>query len=264
MADVFSFPLLRVAVFAAVLAALLLAEALQAGPNPPSRRGARWPGNLLLGACDVAVARLLLPLGLAGVALWAQARGIGLFSGLAWPRWLEFALALLLLDLAIYWQHRLLHVLPWLWPLHRVHHTDTTLDATSALRFHPFEIALSLAIKLALVLAFGVPAAAILAFEILLSSFALFTHANLALPSPLDRVLRWLLVTPTMHRVHHSNLANEQRSNYGFHLSVWDRLFRSYRVQSRLQPQPFGVAGVGVGETDRLPALLREPLRRRD
>lgn len=263
MSDLFSPMILRVAIFVGVLGLLLLAETLQAGPNPPSRRGARWPGNLLLGACDSVVARLLLPVGLAGVALWAQARGIGLFNALAWPPWLEFALSLLLLDLAIYWQHRLLHALPWLWPLHRVHHTDTTLDATSALRFHPFEIALSLAVKLALVLALGVSASAILAFEILLSSFALFTHANLALPPRLDRALRWALVTPTMHRVHHSTLDAEQRSNYGFHLSLWDRLFRSYRVQSRLQPQPFGVAGVGIDETDRLPALLREPLRRR-
>lgn len=263
MSDYFSPMILRTAIFVAVLGLLLLAEALQAGPNPPSRRGARWPGNLLLGACSAVVARLLLPVGLAGVALWAQARGIGLFNALGWPSWLEFALALLLLDAAIYWQHRLLHAWPWLWRLHRVHHTDTTLDATSALRFHPFEIALSLAVKLALVLAFGISAAAILSFEILLSSFALFTHANLALPPSLDRVLRWLLVTPAMHRVHHSTLEAEQRSNFGFHLSLWDRLFRSYRVQSRLQPQPFGVAGVGLDETDRLPALLREPLRRR-
>lgn len=253
----------RIGIFLAVLAVLALLEAAVGGPNPAPRRARRWPGNVALVLLDTLLTRLLLPAGAVGVALWAQARGIGAFNLTGWPAWLEFALALLLLDLAIYWQHRWLHTVRWLWPLHRVHHTDVTLDVSSALRFHPLEIVLSLAFKAALVLALGIAPEAVLAFEILLSSFALFTHANLALPARLDRALRVLLVTPAMHRVHHSTRGEEQHRNYGFHLSLWDRLFDSYAERARDVPQAFGVAGVAEADTARLPALLREPFVRR-
>lgn len=255
----------RLALFAAVLCVLALLEALRPGPNPPLRRGRRWPAHLGLALIDTAVARLLLPAGAAGAALWAQAQGIGLFNVLgntlegALPLWLEWALGLLLLDLAIYWQHRWLHAVPWLWPLHRTHHTDTTLDATSALRFHPLEIVLSLLYKMALAVALGLEPALVLAFEALLSSFALITHADLALPPRLDRALRRVFVTPAMHRIHHSTHIDEQHRNYGFHLSVWDRLFRSYAAEARDRPQDFGVAGTSVARATGLWALLREP-----
>lgn len=253
----------RAAIFLSVLAVLALLEVLLRGPNPPPRRARRWPANAGLVLLDTLLARLLLPAGAVSAALWAHAHGFGLFNLLAWPAWLEFALALLLLDLAIYWQHRLLHALPWLWPWHRVHHTDATLDATSALRFHPLEILLSLAFKVALAVLLGIAPLAILAFEILLSSFALVTHANLALPPRPDRALRWLLVTPTMHRVHHSTHLEEQHRNFGFHLSVWDRMFGSYAAQSRDTPQTFGVAGVDDDDATRFTSLLREPFVRR-
>lgn len=253
----------RVAIFIAVLGVLGLLEVLLCGPNPAPRRARRWPANAGLVLLDTLLARLLLPAGALSAALWAQARGIGLFNWLAWPTWLEFALTLLLLDLAIYWQHRWLHVAPWLWPLHRVHHTDATLDATSGLRFHPLEIPLSLLFKVALAMLLGIAPIAMLAFEILLSSFALVTHANLALPSQLDRALRWLLVTPTMHRVHHSTRVEEQHRNFGFHLSVWDRMFGSYAAQSRDTPQTFGVVGVAGDEASRFTSLLQEPFVRR-
>lgn len=255
--------LARLAIFLAVLLTLALLEAWLGGPNPPPRRARRWPANMGLVLLDTLLARVLLPTGAIGIALWAQARGIGLFNAVGCPRWLEFALALLLLDAAIYWQHRLLHALPWLWPLHRVHHTDVTLDATSALRFHPLEIVLSLAIKCALVAAFGIAPLAVLVFEILLSSFALVTHANLGLPARFDHALRWLLVTPNMHRIHHSTRIEEQHRNYGFNLSLWDRLFGSYARDAKDTPQPFGVGGVGEGEAIPFVRLLREPFVRR-
>lgn len=252
----------RAAIFLGVLVALALLELAVGGPNPPPRRARRWPANAGLVLLDTALARVLLPAGAVGAALWAEARGVGLFNRLDLAPWLEWGLAIVLLDLAIYWQHRLLHAVPWLWPLHRVHHTDTTLDATSALRFHPLEILLSLAFKVALALVLGVAPVAMLAFEILLSGFALVTHANLALPAGLDRIVRWVLVTPTMHRVHHSVRVREQRSNFGFNLSCWDRLFRSYTVQSQDAPQAFGVAGVDVERATRFTRLLREPFVR--
>jgi sterol desaturase/sphingolipid hydroxylase (fatty acid hydroxylase superfamily) len=253
----------RLGIFLNVLIMLTLLKARLHEPNPAPDRARRWPANAGLVLVDTLLGRVLLPAGAVGAALWAQSRGLGLFNALAWPAWLEFALALLLLDLAIYWQHRLLHVVSWLWPLHRVHHTDATLDATSALRFHPLEILLSLAYKAALAIALGIAPLAMLVFEILLSSFALVTHANLALPARLDRVVRWLLVTPTMHRIHHSVHGAEQRSNYGFNLSLWDRAFRSYSADHRDPVLRIGVAGVGGERTRRFLALLREPFVRR-
>jgi sterol desaturase/sphingolipid hydroxylase (fatty acid hydroxylase superfamily) len=253
----------RLWLFLALLAILSLAERLRPGPNPPQRRAQRWPAHLLLVALDTLLARLVLPAGAFGAALWAQSAGVGLFHLRpdALPMWLEATLAVLLLDLAIYWQHRWLHALPWLWRMHRVHHTDTTLDASSALRFHPLEILLSLAYKCALAIALGVDPAVLLVFEALLSSFALITHANLSLPPRLDRALRWVLVTPAMHWIHHSTHRDEQQRNFGFHLSAWDRLFGSYAAHPRDRPQNFGVEGVGMTRATRVVDLLREPFR---
>src|SRR5262249_1541785 len=154
---------------------------------------------------DTLMLRLAFPLLAVGAAVAAEARGLGLFNRVDWPASLEFAGALLLLDLAIYWQHRVLHLVPVLSRLHRVHHSALRFDVPTGVGFHPFEIALSMAFKLLLVVLLGPPALAVLVFEVLLSSGALFTHADLALPPRLDRALRWLVVTPSMHRIHHSN-----------------------------------------------------------
>ena len=169
---------LRGGIFLGVLLALVFLEAVIGGPNPPAMRGRRWPANVGLILVGTLLARLALPVGVVGVAAWSQARGVGLLNQFDLPASLGFALALVLLDLAIYWQHRLLHAWPLLWRLHRAHHLDVTLDATSALRFHPLEILLSLAFKVALVVALGVTPLAAMVFEVLLSSFALVTHAN--------------------------------------------------------------------------------------
>ncbi len=252
----------RLGVFLALLALLSLIEGLRPGPNPAQRRTQRWPVHVALVALDTAIARLLLPAGAVGAALWAQSMDWGLFNQAdALPLWLEWALGLVLLDLAIYWQHRWLHRVPGLWRLHRVHHTDTTLDASSALRFHPLEILLSLLYKMSLAVVLGIDPWILLVFEALLSSFALITHANIALPPRLDRILRWVLVTPAMHWIHHSTRRDEQQRNYGFNLSIWDRLFGSYAQDSCDAPQTFGVTDVDEVRATRFTALLREPFR---
>ncbi len=261
--DIGEATLWRLWLFIGLLATLSLAERLRPGTNPPQRRAQRWPAHLTVVALDTLLARLLLPAGAFGAAMWAHSAGVGLFNLQpdALPMWLEAVLSILLLDLAIYWQHRWLHAVPWLWRLHRTHHTDTTLDATSALRFHPLEILVSLAYKCALAVALGVDPAVLLAFEALLSSFALITHANIALPPRLDTALRRVLVTPAMHWIHHSTHRDEQQRNFGFHISVWDRLFGSYAAHPRDQPQTFGVEGVDVARGTGVVDLLCEPFR---
>ena len=251
----------RLWLFLGLLATLSLAERLRPGTNPPQRRAQRWPAHLAVVALDTLLARLLLPAGAFGAALWAQSAGVGLFNlpAIAFPWWLQALLSVLLLDLAMYWQHRWLHAVPWLWRLHRTHHTDTTLDATSALRFHPLEIILSLVYKCALAVVLGIDPAVLLAFEALLSSFALITHANVTLPPRLDAALRWVLVTPAMHWIHHSTYRDEQQRNFGFHLSVWDRLFGSYASAARDAPQTFGVEGVNIARATGVIDLLLEP-----
>jgi len=177
------------------------------------------------------LARLILPAGLAGLALWADGANIGVFNNLDLPLWLVFAVSLILLDFATWFQHWVTHQVPLLWRLHRVHHTDPEIDVTTALRFHPAEIIVSLVWKGAVVVALGVPALAALWFEVLLNALAQFNHANMKLPLWLDRILRLLIVTPDMHRVHHATDRAEHDRNYGFCLSIWDRLFGQYKAQ---------------------------------
>jgi len=206
-------------------------EALFPRRSRVQKRGARWFTNIGLTIIDSLALRLLGPLIAVSVVLWAQARSIGLFNLTDWPLWLEFALAFALLDLAIYFQHIATHKIPLLWRLHRVHHADRDLDATSGVRFHPVEIMLSMLYKSVLVLLIGPSLIALIVFEIALNGSALFNHANLKLPLWLDKGLRLFIVTPDYHRVHHSIIPAETDSNYGFCFSVWDRLFRTYTPQ---------------------------------
>jgi sterol desaturase/sphingolipid hydroxylase (fatty acid hydroxylase superfamily) len=251
---------LRLAVFAAVLIALLIAQLRWPfrGDGRDWRRALRNAG---LVAAGTLLLRVAFPLLAVAFAIEVASQDRGLFARIEAAPWLEWLLAVVLLDLAIYWQHRLFHAIPWAWRLHRVHHSDLRFDVTTGLRFHPFELAASMAIKLGLIWLLAPPPTAVLAFEILLSAGALFTHADIALPPAVDRRLRWLLVTPSMHRVHHSVLREETDSNYGFHLSIWDRLFRSYRAQSA-RPERTMPIGVGLYTEPRqqtLPALLIQP-----
>lgn len=219
-------------------------------------RGRRWPTNLtitLLNTVALRVLAVLLPLLAIGAALDAQAHGWGLFNRLDWPGWLELVLAVLILDLAIWAQHLVTHKVPLFWRFHRVHHADRDMDVTTGFRFHPVEILASMGLKIGIVYLLGPSALAVLVFEILLSGTALFNHSNLALPAWVDRLVRLVLVTPDMHRVHHSIHREEHDSNYGFALSVWDRLFRTY------VPEPkagHDAMTVGLEWQDERPARL--------
>ncbi len=219
---------IRVGAFGAIFLVMLLWE-LRAPRRPLSLpRIRRWPANLGLFLVNTLVLRLLFPAAAVGLALSAEAGGLGLFNLVGWPLWLELLLAIVMLDLAIYLQHVLMHRVPLLWRLHRVHHADLDFDLTTGSRFHTIEIVVSMLIKWCVILLLGPPALAVLIFEVVLNGMAIFNHANVSLPAALDRILRFLFVTPDMHRVHHSVERRETDSNYGFNLSIWDRLFRTY------------------------------------
>ncbi|HXF53822.1 MAG TPA: sterol desaturase family protein [Hyphomicrobiaceae bacterium] len=228
----------RFAAFAGIFAAMALLELAVPRRELSAPKGRRWLTNLSIVAIDSLLVRLMgtlaVPLVAVAAALWAEAQRIGLFNVLAWPDWLEVVIALVVLDFAIWLQHLASHKVPVLWRLHRMHHADLDVDVTTALRFHPIEIALSMLWKIVWVLLLGASALAVLLFEVILNGCAMFNHANIELPQRVDRLLRLLLVTPDMHRVHHSVRDREHDSNYGFNLSLWDRLFSTYT------PQPEG------------------------
>lgn len=222
---------LRLGVFFAVLGTMAFWE-LQA-PRRVSAlpRWQRWPGNLGIVALDTFLVRLLIPVAGAGTATLVAAEGWGLFNQAQIPSWVAVLLSIILLDLAIYGQHVLFHAVPALWRVHRMHHADLDFDVTTGVRFHPVEIVLSMLIKLGVIVLLGVPAMAVVLFEILLNATSMFNHGNVRLPAAVDRVLRLAIVTPDMHRVHHSIKRRETDSNFGFNLSLWDRLFGTYRAQ---------------------------------
>jgi len=223
----------------------------------------RWTSNFGLIASATLLSRLIFPFAGVGTALWAEANHVGMFHFLPWPQTLEIFLALVMLDLAIYWQHRLFHIFPFLWRMHRAHHSDLGYDTSLGIRFHPFEIALSQAYKLGWVLLLGVAPIAILIYESLLMGFSLFTHADIRIPLKLDAVLRKLIVTPDFHRVHHSVHRMETDSNYGNILSLWDRLFSSYCSQPRdgHETMQIGLHEFRTAPEQKLGALLIQPFR---
>lgn len=256
-------PVLRLTAFAGVLLAMMVWELASPRRRREIPRLVRWTNNLALVVIDTAVLRLAFPLLAVALALWAQESGWGLFNLFGAPLWLAVPLSVLLLDLAIYGQHVLFHKVPVLWRLHRVHHADLEFDVTTGLRFHPGEIVLSMLIKLALVAALGAPALAVLLFEVLLNATSMFNHSNIRLPLGLDRVLRLIVVTPDMHRVHHSVLRHETDSNYGFNLPWWDRLFGTYRAQPEAGHEAMTI-GIGQFRTPRdmwLDRMLLQPFR---
>jgi len=255
--------LIRLAAFAGIFAVMAAWEILAPRRDQKLGRRTRWSGNIGIVIVDAVLVRLVFPITAVGLALVAEARGWGLFYVLDLPTWLSVPLAVMALDLAIYLQHVLFHAVPTLWRLHRMHHADLELDVTTGTRFHPIEIILSMGIKLGAVAAMGVPAVAVLAFEVLLNATSIFNHSNVRIPAWVDRGLRWIVVTPDMHRVHHSILAPETNSNFGFNLPWWDRLFGTYRDQPAA-----GHLGMTIGieqfrepAEQRLGCMLTQPFR---
>lgn len=193
----------------------------------------RWINNLGLVFLNSFIVRLLFPAAAVGVASFARQQGWGLFNYVELPFWFSAAVSIIIMDFVIYLQHVMVHAIPVLWRLHRVHHADLDYDVTTGSRFHTLEIILSMFIKFATILLLGPPVVAVIAFEIILNATAMFNHGNISLHRKLDKLLRWFLVTPDMHRVHHSTEDDEANSNFGFSLPWWDRLFGTYRDQPR-------------------------------
>jgi sterol desaturase/sphingolipid hydroxylase (fatty acid hydroxylase superfamily) len=194
-------------------------------------KGSRWFANLVMVALNPLSVRLLFPVLPTGMAILAQERHWGLFNLVDMPYWISVAIGIVALDLAIYLQHVLFHAIPLFWRLHMVHHADMDIDVTTGLRFHPIEIVLSMAIKLMTIVLLGAPLPAVLIFEVGLNATSMFSHSNIRLPLGVDGILRLFVVTPDMHRVHHSVIIRETNSNYGFNLPWWDRLFGTYVAQ---------------------------------
>jgi len=224
-------PAVRLGVFAAGLLVVAACESLAPRRERAVGRLARWPHNLALVALNTLLVRAVVPISAVSLAALAEERGWGLFNSAVSPGWVTVIVSVALLDLAIYLQHVMFHAVPVLWRLHRVHHSDLDFDVTTGVRFHPVEILLSTGYKLALVSVLGIPAIAVVVFEVLLNAGSMFNHANLWLPEPVDHALRWLVVTPDMHRVHHSVAPAETNSNFGFTLPWWDRLCGTYRAE---------------------------------
>jgi len=254
---------IRLGVFASIFALMAAWEVF--APRRPLAvgRAPRWPSNFGIVVVDSVVVRLLLPTAAVGIAVIASQRGVGIFHLLAWPDWLAGLLGFVVLDLVIYAQHVTFHHVPMLWRAHRMHHADLDIDITTGLRFHPFEIVLSMLVKMATVALFGIPAVAVVAFEVTLNATAMFNHSNVRMPDWLDRLARCVVVTPDMHRIHHSVAVGETNSNFGFNLPWWDRLFGTYRREPAA-----GQDGMTIGlpifrdpAELRLDRLLTQPFR---
>ena len=256
-------PVIRLSFFIGVLCLVALWEALAPRRQRSLARAARWPGNLGIVLLNTALVRLGLPVTAVGFAELCEQRDWGMLGLLDLPHWAAIALGALALDLVIYLQHVLFHAVPALWRLHRMHHADLDVDVTTGARFHPVEILLSMAIKLAAIAAVGAPALSVLIFEILLNATSMFNHGNIRLPGALDGALRWIMVTPDMHRVHHSILAYETNSNFGFNMPWWDRLFGTYRAQPSEghERMTLGLAQFREPREQRLDRMLTQPFR---
>ncbi len=255
-------PAIRLGAFFAMFALMALWEALAPRRARRLPRRVRWWHNLALVVLNSLILRLLFPVAAVGFALLGAERGWGLLNAFDVPFWWAFVLSVIALDAAIYLQHVMFHAVPLLWRLHRVHHADADIDVTTGARFHPIEILLSMLIKLAVIAVLGAPAAAVLTFEVLLNATAMFNHANLRLPETVDRFLRLGLVTPEMHRIHHSMEPDETNSNFGFNLPWWDRLSGTYRDRARLpqESMAIGVQGItGRDDAVKLAGMLALP-----
>ena len=253
----------RLGIFAFVFAALAVWEVLAPRRQLSVGRLRRWPSNIGVLAVDALLVRLLIPTAAVGAALAAAGHGWGLFNWLQLRLSVGAVLGFLILDLTIWAQHWLFHHVPLLWRLHRMHHADLDIDVTTGVRFHPFEILISLAIKIAVIVAFGIPPVGVFVFEVALNATSMFNHSNARMPRWLDRVLRLIVVTPDMHRVHHSVVRAETDSNFGFNLPWWDWLFGTYRrePQAGHDGMVIGIPQFRDPQEQRLDRMLTQPFR---
>ena len=229
----FSEATIRLAAFLSIFATMSALELALPRRTPDSRKGARWRTNLAMVIVDSVALRVIFPLAAVGTAIWAESNGYGLFRTIDTPAWLAGLIGFVVLDFAVWLEHVASHKIPILWRIHRMHHSDVDFDVTTALRFHPLEIILSMLWKAAVITALGVPVIAVLLFEIVLNGAAMFNHSNCRIPEKADWILRLFIVTPDMHRIHHSVHVRETDSNYGFNFPFWDRLFRTYTRDPR-------------------------------
>jgi len=226
-------PLIRVGFFVGIFLGMALWEILAPRRPLSTAKTVRWGSNLGIVVLNTVVLRLLFPAAAVGMAFFAGEQGWGIFNYYAVPYWLAVVVSVIVLDFVVWLQHIMVHAIPLFWRLHRMHHADLDFDVTTGARFHPLEIILSMLIKFSAIVVLGPPVVAVVIFEVLLNATAMFNHGNIRLPLKLDRVLRWFVVTPDMHRVHHSVEDDEANSNFGFNLPWWDRLFGTYRDQPR-------------------------------
>jgi sterol desaturase/sphingolipid hydroxylase (fatty acid hydroxylase superfamily) len=257
-------PAIRLAFFLAVFALIGVWEVVAPRRALTVSKAMRWTSNLGLVALNTLLLRLVSPLAAAGIAAFGVANGWGLLNHFQVPFWVAVPVAVVAMDLVIWLQHVMVHAVPALWRLHRVHHADLDYDVTTGARFHPIEIALSMLIKFATITVLGPPVLAVVIFEVLLNATAMFNHGNVRIPASIDRVLRWIVVTPDMHRVHHSIEDDETNSNFGFNLPWWDRLFGTYRAQPRASHERMGIGIHGhtdPSEVARLDGMLMLPFR---
>jgi sterol desaturase/sphingolipid hydroxylase (fatty acid hydroxylase superfamily) len=256
-------PLIRLMAFAGIFVIMAAWEVVAPRREQTIKRSMRWPSNVGVVILDTALVRLVFPTTAVGLALLAETQRWGLTHSIRLSAWAAVPLAVMALDLAIYLQHVLFHAVPAFWRLHRMHHADQEIDVTTGARFHPIEILLSMGIKLGVVVALGAPAAAVLIFEVLLNATSMFNHSNVRIPAWIDRSLRWIVVTPDMHRFHHSILASETNSNFGFNLPWWDRLFGTYRGQPAAghEAMTIGIEQFREPVEQRLDRMLTQPFR---
>ena len=256
-------PAIRLVFFLGIFAPMVVWEFVTPRRGHSVTRWVRWPSNLGIVAINTVVLRVLFPVAAVGLSVLIEDKGWGLLNAFALPSLLAIVMSVVLLDLAIYLQHVVVHAVPALWRLHRMHHTDLDFDVTTGARFHPVEIILSMGIKLAVVAAVGPPVVAVLIFEVLLNASSMFNHGNVCIAPKVDRVLRFFVVTPDMHRVHHSVLPHETNSNFGFCLPWWDRLFGTYRDQPGAghAQMTIGIEGFRDPREQRLDRMLTQPVR---
>jgi len=255
-------PLVRAGLFLAVLLGMAIWELEAPRRDQLVPRRVRWPNNLGIIVLNTLLVRLLFPAAAVGVALLAETRGWGLFNAMSVPPWFAVASCVLAFDFAIYIQHVLFHAVPGFWRLHRMHHTDLEFDVSTGLRFHPAEILLSMGFKWVIVTALGAPAVSVLVSEVLLNATSMFNHGNVRIPIGVDRMLRLFIVTPDMHRVHHSVRPEETNSNFGFNFPWWDRLLGTYRAQPAAghEKMTIGIEQFRTQRDLRLDRMLLQPL----